>query len=52
MNERLLKHLLPIHLNSNHLSLLESIYSQQVRNWLEEFPTASVQYPRELAQVN
>lgn len=30
---------------------MEGIYSQQVQNWLEEFPTASVQYPRELAQV-
>ncbi|CAF0731757.1 unnamed protein product, partial [Brachionus calyciflorus] len=50
LNEQLLKHVIPIHLNPNPISLLEGVYSLQVQNWLEEFPTASVQYPRELAQ--
>lgn len=51
LSQRLTKNLINIHLNPNPVSLTESIFSIPIQNWLEEFPSDSVQYPSELAQV-
>ena len=50
LTERLTKHLVPIHLNSEPTTLIESIFSSPLDHWLEEFPAESILFPRELAQ--
>jgi len=48
---RLTRHFVPIVLNEKCSTLIDSIYSIQIKNWLEEFPVDAIHHPIELAHA-
>jgi hypothetical protein len=52
INQRLSKHVINVHLNYDAASLTDSIFSNTIKNWLEEFPTNVMKYPFETSRVS